>query len=73
MKLTSRREIANYHWWHGLYINALLFGYNEMPDISPNIRQYVRNLHSNIGQLEFFSQLQKLDKIVSQKLQPADC
>ncbi|WP_341764250.1 tRNA (adenosine(37)-N6)-dimethylallyltransferase MiaA [Candidatus Tisiphia endosymbiont of Beris chalybata] len=56
----------------GLYINSLLFGYNEIPDISPEIRKYVRELHSHIGQVEFFQKLQKLDEIAGQKLHPSD-
>lgn len=56
----------------GLYINSLLFGYNEIPTISPEIRQYVRELHSKIGSCQFFNQLKELDVLASQKLNKHD-
>ncbi|WP_375327323.1 tRNA (adenosine(37)-N6)-dimethylallyltransferase MiaA [Candidatus Tisiphia endosymbiont of Nemotelus uliginosus] len=56
----------------GLYINSLLFGYNEIPEISPEIRQYVRALHTHIGQVEFFQKLQQLDVVSGQKLHSSD-
>ncbi|WP_367364017.1 tRNA (adenosine(37)-N6)-dimethylallyltransferase MiaA [Candidatus Tisiphia endosymbiont of Nedyus quadrimaculatus] len=56
----------------GLYINSLLFGYNEIPSISPKIRQYVRELHSKIGSTQFFNKLKELDRLASQKLHEYD-
>ncbi len=56
----------------GLYINSLLFGYNEIPTISPEIRQYVRELHSKIGSCQFFNKLKELDVWASQKLNKHD-
>lgn len=56
----------------GLYINALLAGYNEIPEISPEIRQHVRGLQAKIGQVEFFQKLQQLDAVAGQKLNSSD-
>jgi tRNA dimethylallyltransferase len=56
----------------GLYINSLIFGYNEIPKISAEIRQYVRDLHLNIGQIEFFNRLKELDILAGQKLHQHD-
>lgn len=56
----------------GLYINSLLFGYNEIPTIDTDIRQHVRKLYTDLGQVNFFNQLKELDSIAGQKLNPGD-
>jgi len=56
----------------GLYINALLFGYNEIPSISSDIREYVRKLYTKIGAVDFFDSLKILDPLSASKLNPND-
>lgn len=56
----------------GMYINALLFGYSEIPAISDAVRKYVQDLYLKIGHEEFFCNLTKLDKQVNTKLNRSD-
>ncbi len=45
----------------GMYLNALLFGYNRIPEIENEIRLYVRDLQIKLGQEAFFEELLQLD------------
>ncbi|WP_341792680.1 MULTISPECIES: tRNA (adenosine(37)-N6)-dimethylallyltransferase MiaA [unclassified Rickettsia] len=56
----------------GLYVNSLLFGYNQIPEISKNVRERVRSLHAKIGTAEFFSQLKNIDPLAAAKIKPND-
>jgi tRNA dimethylallyltransferase len=56
----------------GMYINALLFGYSQIPSISPEIRQHTRKLHAEVGQTEFFKQLTILDPLAQNNLNILD-
>lgn len=56
----------------GLYINSLVFGYNNIPDISDDLRQQVRKLHNEIGNIELHNKLTKLDTIASSKINQSD-
>ena len=56
----------------GLYINSLLFGYNEIPTVDTEIRQHVRKLYDDLGKIDFFNKLKELDSIAGQKLNPGD-
>lgn len=56
----------------GLYINSLLFGYNEIPTVDTEIRQHVRKLYDDLGKIDFFNNLKELDTISGQKLNPGD-
>lgn len=56
----------------GLYINSLVFGYNNIPDISDDLRQQVRKLHNEIGNIELHNRLTKLDTIASSKINQSD-
>jgi tRNA dimethylallyltransferase len=71
-EITSRNKLAIIVGGTGLYINSLVFGYNEMPDISPKTRRYVRELQASIGQSAFFNELRKLDLIAGEKLNQLD-
>ncbi len=56
----------------GLYINSLIFGYNNIPAISDDLRQYARTLHINIGQSEFFNKLIQLDQLAQRNINQSD-
>lgn len=56
----------------GLYINSLVFGYNNIPDISDDLRQKVRKLHNEIGNIELHNRLTKLDTIAASKINQSD-
>ncbi|HJD67594.1 MAG TPA: tRNA (adenosine(37)-N6)-dimethylallyltransferase MiaA [Rickettsia endosymbiont of Bembidion lapponicum] len=56
----------------GLYINSLVFGYNNIPDISDDLRQQVRKLHNEIGNTELHNRLTKLDPLASSKINQSD-
>ncbi|XVN43010.1 MAG: tRNA (adenosine(37)-N6)-dimethylallyltransferase MiaA [Candidatus Rickettsia vulgarisii] len=71
-EITSRNKLAVIVGGTGLYINSLIFGYNEIPDISTKTKQYVRELQANLGQEAFFAELGKLDIIAGQKLNQLD-
>jgi tRNA dimethylallyltransferase len=71
-EITSSQKMPIIVGGTGLYVNSLLFGYNEIPEITPDIRQHVRKLHTNLGQIEIFNRLKELDSIAGEKLNPAD-
>ncbi len=52
----------------GMYINALLYGYSQIPTISPQIRSITRELQDEIGQVEFFKRLTILDPLAKNNL-----
>jgi tRNA dimethylallyltransferase len=56
----------------GMYINMLINGYSAIPNIEDNIRINARNLHTQIGQEEFFQLLQKLDPQITTILNIGD-
>jgi tRNA dimethylallyltransferase len=56
----------------GMYINALLYGYNNIPEISGVIRNEARALHSGIGQESFFKLLVEQDPSIITKISPND-
>lgn len=56
----------------GMYINALLCGYSQIPAISPEIREHSQKLQAKIGQKEFFRQLTILDPLVQNNLNASD-
>lgn len=56
----------------GMYISALLYGYNDIPGISEVIRDESRLLHKNIGQENFFKLLSSIDNLSSTKINPQD-
>lgn len=56
----------------GMYINALLYGYNQMPEIAANIRSDARALREKIGAEKFFQELQSLDPKICEILNVND-
>lgn len=56
----------------GLYINSLVFGYNNIPDISNDLRQQVRKLHNDIGNIELHNRLTNLEPLASSKINQSD-
>jgi tRNA dimethylallyltransferase len=56
----------------GLYINALLLGYNEIPPISKEVQNFSRELHEKIGHAEFASLLRHLDPLAAARFNPND-
>ena len=56
----------------GMYINSLLYGYNNIPEISSEIRENTRSLQKNIGQEKFFKLLADIDSVSATKINPQD-
>lgn len=56
----------------GLYINALISGYNQVPEVSNTTRQDVQNLRDEVGQPEFYRLLKNLDPIAAGRLNITD-
>ncbi len=56
----------------GMYINALIYGYSSIPEISSSIREQVKQLHAQVGQQQFFKYLQSIDPAAASKLHTAD-
>lgn len=56
----------------GMYINMLVDGYNQMPDISPDIRKHARNLSKSLGPEAFFAELTRLDPEICNILNAGD-
>jgi tRNA dimethylallyltransferase len=56
----------------GMYINALLYGYNEMPEISEEIRRYAKELQQKEGQANFFDILKNIDSQAGVRLNAND-
>ena len=70
--ITQRKRLPIIVGGSGLYINMLMYGYNNMPDITPENRTKARELHQLLGAEEFFNQLQNLDPQSSLLLHPSD-
>ncbi len=56
----------------GLYFNTITKGISKIPLIKINSRKKVRNLHSRIGQKNFYERLLALDPMVENKILPTD-
>ncbi|XVN40397.1 MAG: tRNA (adenosine(37)-N6)-dimethylallyltransferase MiaA [Rickettsia endosymbiont of Argas persicus] len=56
----------------GLYINSLIYGYNNIPDIDSDLRKRVRELHSKINNIELWNELEKLDPVAASKIKKSD-
>jgi tRNA dimethylallyltransferase len=56
----------------GMYISALIFGYNDIPKISDDIRKQAKALQNRLGQIEFFEQLKIIDPISASRLNMLD-
>jgi len=56
----------------GMYIKSLLEGIAEIPDISAEIRNKVRNQFEEIGKEKFHEYLRKIDAAVAEKIRASD-
>ncbi len=56
----------------GLYFKAITDGISKIPNIKFSDRNSIRNLHTKIGQKEFYKKLIKLDPISKNKISPSD-
>lgn len=56
----------------GFYLNSIINGIYEMPNISPQTKEEVENISSNITSIEFHNLLQKIDPISAAKIHPHD-
>ncbi|MFK8039961.1 MAG: tRNA (adenosine(37)-N6)-dimethylallyltransferase MiaA [Rickettsiaceae bacterium] len=70
--IISRSKIPIIVGGTGLYINALVRGYNEIPTIPDCIKSTVNDLHLKIGQKEFFKHLSEMDPLVLAQIKPND-
>ncbi len=71
-EITARGKLPILIGGTGLYINSLVFGYNNIPDISEDLREQVRNLHTEIGNIELWSKLEELDPFAASKINQND-
>ncbi|MGX6959723.1 MAG: tRNA (adenosine(37)-N6)-dimethylallyltransferase MiaA [Rickettsia endosymbiont of Pentastiridius leporinus] len=71
-EITTRGKLPILIGGTGLYINSLVFGYNDIPGISLELRNQTRELHSKIGNIELHSRLAKLDPLATSKIKPGD-
>lgn len=71
-EILSRNKLPILVGGTGMYVNALLNGYNNIPNISDEVRNYTRDLHDKIGQQEFFILLKQIDSATCSKINPND-
>ncbi|WP_121543036.1 tRNA (adenosine(37)-N6)-dimethylallyltransferase MiaA [Candidatus Rickettsia colombianensi] len=71
-EITGRGKLPILIGGTGLYINSLVFGYNNIPDIMEDLRKEVRELHSKIGNIELWNKLGKLDPLAASKINQND-
>ncbi|HJD55897.1 MAG TPA: tRNA (adenosine(37)-N6)-dimethylallyltransferase MiaA [Rickettsia endosymbiont of Pyrocoelia pectoralis] len=71
-EITARGNLPILIGGTGLYINSLVFGYNDIPDISEELRNQTRELHNEIGNIELHSKLARLDPFAGSKIKPGD-
>lgn len=60
-EIASRNKLPIIVGGSGMYINALVEGYNEIPNISAKIRRESRDLYIKVGPEDFFNHLKSLD------------
>lgn len=71
-EITARGKLPILIGGTGLYINSLVFGYNNIPDITEDLRKEVRELHSKIGNIELHNRLALLDPLAASKINQND-
>ncbi|NRB10463.1 MAG: tRNA (adenosine(37)-N6)-dimethylallyltransferase MiaA, partial [Rickettsiaceae bacterium] len=67
-EITKRGKLPIIVGGSGMYINALISGYHNIPDISEDIRNKATKLREEMGAAAFFSKLSQLDSIAGKKL-----
>lgn len=71
-ELLARNKLPIVVGGTGMYINMLVYGYNEIPDIEEAVRTYARKLFEKIGSAEFFNKLKEVDPAVTKVLNQGD-
>lgn len=56
----------------GMYINSLLYGYNNIPEILSEVREEARDLQKTLSQEDFYKLLQNIDPLSGTKIKPND-
>ena len=56
----------------GLYFSAITKGISKIPNIDSKKRENIRNLHKEIGQLNFYKKLVQIDPLSKSKISPND-
>ena len=70
--LKKRKKIPIVVGGTGLYFKSLTEGLVNIPHIPIKFRNEIRALHLRIGQKKFFSELVRLDPLVTKKINPFD-
>lgn len=71
-EINSKGKIPIIVGGSGMYIGSLIYGYNEIPEISQEVRQYTRNIREQIGAVKFFQKLKILDPEICKMLNVQD-
>ncbi len=56
----------------GMYLKSLVEGIAAIPDISPEVRDKVRNQFAETGKEKFHEYLKKIDRAAAEKIRPSD-
>ena len=72
LDLRKRKKIAILVGGTGLYFIALTNGLVNIPNIPIKLRTKIRSLHKKLGSKNFFSELNKLDPLVKNRIKPSD-
>ena len=72
LDLKKRKKIAILVGGTGLYFIALTNGLVNIPNIPIKLRTKIRSLHKKLGSKNFFSELNKLDPLVKNRIKSSD-
>lgn len=70
--ILSRDKLPIFVGGTGMYINALMYGYNDIPNIPDNIRHEAREKINSIGNEAFFQELCNMDSKAVHNLNKED-
>ena len=71
-EISSRNRLPIIVGGSGMYINSLIYGMNEIPNISKETRLATRELFQKLGNEEFFQKLSEVDPQSAIKLRKSD-
>ena len=71
-EIRKRKKIPIIVGGTGLYFKALTDGFVQIPNVPLKIRSKIRKLQNKLGQDKFFSKLQKIDRLVKNKIEKND-
>ncbi|MGI4775790.1 MAG: tRNA (adenosine(37)-N6)-dimethylallyltransferase MiaA [Janthinobacterium lividum] len=71
-EVTERKKLPIIVGGTGMYINSLLYGYSNIPEISQEVKAHTKELHNKLGQKEFFALLSSKDHASGVKLDQYD-